>query len=167
VTPGGTLTVQVGLGGISETGFGASVTQGGDSSFGTCIGATASVILYGYAYGNPPGGMKVGGQVAPPVPWLAGNGPWTIRTGVGFPSLAQTAGYDAAREDPGGWPGSGWLGSAGAGSPAGVSIGGGGGGGAAQNTSGGAAGTSVFGGVGGVGAGRAPACTGGGIPGGG
>ena len=67
------------------------------------------MILYGYAYGNPPGVMKVGSQVAPPVPWLAGNGYWTILTGVsgrvGSPSLAQTAGYDAVREDQGGWPG--------------------------------------------------------------
>jgi hypothetical protein len=173
VTPSGTVTVQVGLGGTSGTGFGASVTQGGDSSFGTCVGATASVILNGYAFGNPPGVMKVGSQVAPPGPWLSGNGYYTILTGVsagaGSPSLAQTAGYDAVREDQGGWPGSGFLGNTGAGSPAGVAIGGGGGGGggAAQNATGGAAGTTLFGGAGGVGASSASACTAGSIPGGG
>ena len=117
--------------------------------------------------------MKVNGQAAPPGPWLSGNGYYTILTGVsggtGSPSLAQTAGYDAVREDQGGWPGSGFLGSTGAGSPAGVAIagGGGGGGGAAQNATGGAAGTTLLGGAGGVGAGSTSACTAGSIPGGG
>jgi hypothetical protein len=109
--------------------------------------------------------MKVNSQAAPPGPWLSGNGYYTILTGVsggvGSPSLAQTAGYDAVREDQGGWPGSGFLGNTGAGSPAGVAIGGGGGGGggAAQNATGGTAGTSLFGGAGGAGASSGSACT--------
>jgi trimeric autotransporter adhesin len=174
VSAGGTVTVQVGLGGIPGSGYGASVTQGGDSSFGICIGATAGLIVNGYAYGNPPGVMKVNGQAAPPGPWLSGNGYWNTLTGVsggaGSPSYVQTTGYAAVREDQGGWPGSGWFsGSTGVGYAGGTAIGGGaaGGGGAAQNASGGAAGTSLFGGAGGVGGSSAGQCTNGGIPGGG
>jgi hypothetical protein len=174
VSPGGTVAVQVGLGGISGTGYGAAVTQGGDSSFGACIGATAGAIVSSYAYGNPPGVMQVNGQAAPPGPWFSANGYWNTLTGVSggadSPSAVQTAGLDAVREDQGGWPGSGWFsGSTGAGYAGGMAIGGGaaGGGGASQDVTGGAAGTSLFGGAGGVGGSSAVPCTNGGIPGGG
>ncbi len=173
VTGGTTVTVQVGLGGITGAGFGSNVTQGGDSAFGTCIGATASLTANQFAAGNTPGVMKVNGVVAPPGPWFLGNGFWNILTGVSSgatsPSASQTPGYDAGREDQGGWPGSGWQGGTGAGLPAGLAIGGGGGGGggAAQNAVGGAAGTSLYGGAGGAGGSSATACTAGSIPGGG
>lgn len=174
VSPGGTVSVQVGLGGISGSGYGATVTQGGDSSFGACIGASAGVILNNFAYGNPPGVMKVNGQAAPAGPWFSGNGYWNTLAGVSggsaTPSTVQTPGLDAGRDDQGGWPGSGWFsGSTGSGYAGGMAIGGGaaGGGGAAQNAAGGAAGTSVLGGAGGAGASSASACTAGGVPGGG
>jgi hypothetical protein len=170
VTAGGTLAIQVGLGGTSSAGWGAGVVGGGDSSFGTCIGAAAGVIASIYSNGNVPGAMKVNGLKAPAGPWFLNNGYWsTLVTDPTGSTGTNTAGYNASREDQGGWPGSGWIGGTGAGSNSGVAIGGGGGGGggASQNATAGAGGTSVLGGVGGTGGSSSTACTAGGIPGGG
>lgn len=169
VSSGGNVTVQVGLGGISGSGYGATLIPGGDSSFGDCIGASAGQIISVYAYGNPPGAMKINGQSAPPGPYLANNTYYNTLMLTGWVSAAQTAGYVAVREDQGGWPGSGWIGGTGAGYAAGPAIGGGGGGGggAAQNAVGGAAGVSMFGGAGGAGGSSSGNCTVGAVPGGG
>lgn len=163
------MSIQVGLGGIGGTGFGGAVTQGGDSSFGACIGATAGTIINNFANGNPAGVAKVNGVAAPPGPYLQNNGFWDNLVVIGGSTLPQTPGYIAMREDQGGWPGSGWSGSTGAGYAGGTGMGGGGGGGggAAQNATGGAAGTSLYGGAGGVGGGSGSGCTNGSIPGGG
>ena len=169
VTAGGTVTVQVGLGGIGGTGYGGTVTPGGNSSFGTCIGAIAGSILNNYANGNPPGVAQVNGIAAPPGPYLQNNGYYNNLAVIGGSTGAGTPGFVAVREDQGGWPGSGSFGSIGAGNAAGAGLGGGGGGGggAAQNATGGAAGTSLYGGAGGVGGGSGSACTNGSVPGGG
>ncbi len=170
VTPGASIAVQVGQGGTSSGGWGFGVTQGGDSSFGSCIGATAGVMTSIYSNGNVPGAMKINGVPAPAGPWVVNTGYWsnlavdpTSATGTGTP------GYNAVREDQGGWPGSGWLGGTGPGNNAGAAIGGGGGGGggAAQNATPGAGGFSVLGGAGGVGGSSAAPCSNGAIPGGG
>ncbi len=170
VTAGATVTVQVGSGGISSSGWGTGVTQGGDSSFGSCVGATAGVISSIFSNGNVPGVMKLGGTKAPPGPWVLNNGFWsTFATDPTVGTGAGTAGYNATREDQGGWPGSGWIGGTGPGANAGAAIagGGGGGGGAAQNATAGAAGASVLGGAGGVGGSSGASCSNGSIPGGG
>lgn len=170
VTPGASITVQVGSGGISSSGWGTGVTQGGDSSFGSCLAATASVVTSIFSNGNVPGVMKINGTKAPPGPWVVNNGFWsTFATDPTVGTGAGTAGYHATREDQGGWPGSGWIGGTGVGNNAGVAIGGGGGGGggAAQGATAGTAGTSVLGGAGGAGGSSGAACSNGSIPGGG
>lgn len=168
VNAGGTVTVQVGMGGAGGSGYGSSgATAGGDSSFGTCIGASGGTLTNTYYAGNTPGVMKAGTEAAPPGPFLSNNGYYTALVSglVG----AQTAGFVSVREDQGGYPGGGWLGATGAGAAGGMAIGGGAGGGAgaSQNATGGAAGTTVLGGPGGIGGSSSAACTQGGIPGGG
>lgn len=172
VTPGGAVTVQVGLGGTSASGFGATLVAGGISLFGTCIGGTGGSVTSIYANGNPPGVQISSGVAAPWGPWWANNGFYSapVALGPGVTSPGNTVGYLPSREDQGGWPGSGWA-SAGVGDglAAGFSIGGGGGGGggASQTANGGLGSTSVLGGAGGNGAGSGSACQAGSIPGGG
>lgn len=172
MTPGGTVTVQVGLGGTSSAGFGFGLVAGGTSLFGTCIGGTGGSVPSVYANGNPPGVQISNGVAAPWGPWWSNNGFYStpIALNAGITSAIGTAGYLPTREDQGGWPASGWNSSGiGDGLAAGFSIGGGGGGGSgsSQTVNGGSGGTSVLGGAGGNGAGSGTACQAGSIPAGG
>jgi hypothetical protein len=172
VTPGGSITIQVGLGGTSSLGWGGTDVNAGASSFGACVGATAGYITNGYSWANPPGVMSIGGVAAPIGPFIAQNGFWS--TFINDPTNANASagqnGYNATREDQGGWPGSGFIGAGvSVGGAGGFAIGGGGagGGGASQSPTPGAAGISAYGGAGGVGGSSGAACTAGSIPGGG
>lgn len=171
VTPGGTVSVIVGLGGAGAAGGGFGIsTAGGATSFGSCFslvgGTAAGSTAAGWAgylssAGNSWGWVSAG---------ATGNGLVTSNTNCG---LVGQVGSSSLRIDGGGC-GAGLVSAAGSGLLGGAAVGGGGGGGSGgsgASATGGVGGTSGLGGAGGVGGnGGASTCTNGAvgsIPGGG
>jgi hypothetical protein len=164
VTPGGTVSVAVGLGGPHGYHQGTT-TSGGGTSFGTCF----TLLGARHAWtGDAVGGYLSGG--------LPGTSGWQSTYGAltGNCTPSGTVGYSALRPDGGGCGGGATVSSGAVGAAGGYANYGGGGGGAGgfNSNTGGVGGTSGIGGAGGNGGGWTSgtgviACTAGSISGGG
>ena len=169
-TPGASLAIAVGLGGIgSTTGYSPTAGAGGNSSITGCVTVTGGDGGRDDSYGGK-GGLLYGAPVNPII--TPNSGAFNALFDLRGTLRVGGAGFQAGRIDQGGW-GAGQTATGTAGLAGGSAIGGAGAGGSGgfNHATGGAGGASALGGAGGAGGGWTAggglvACGNGTIPGG-